>query len=474
MNEFISIKLDRNKNIPLYQQLGDSLRELIENGILKPNSKLPPIRVLSNHLKLNTITVINAYKYLENKKIVYSKTGSGTYVSDLEINNIPEPVLKYQGKINYRNELPLKNAVNFADSSVSADLFPVEKFKELFNIVLDRDKGNAFSYQDSQGYKPLREAISLRLEKKSIKAMPERIQIISGAQQGIDIISKVMLSPGDIVFVEKPTYYGAVGAILSRGARIIEVPLCSDGIDLKQLENLFKFYQPKFIYVMTYYQTPTCISYSLEKKRELLEIANYYNVYIVEEDNLSDFNYTDNIAVTLKALDYKNKVIYIRSFSKILMPGLRLGYMVLPKMISDSVLNVKYTTDISTSSFIQRAFELFLNGDDWESHIKYMRSIFKRKYETTTLCLNKYLSKYLSYVDPQGGLSLWLEINNKSLSPMDLCSILIKENVAVIPGSIYSITGNDKFSYIRINFSNVEDNSIKFGIKTIKDVFEKI
>ena len=154
----------------------------------------------------------------------------------------------------------MENAINFTSTSLPNEMFPVDAFKEAFNAVLDREKGGAFRYMDSMGYVPLREQLCRYLMNYGIKTSPENVQIISGAQQGIDIISKAMLRYGDVVFVEKPTFYGAAGAFLSRGGKLMEIPLEEDGMDMVILENFLKLYHPRFIYMMAYYQTPTGIS----------------------------------------------------------------------------------------------------------------------------------------------------------------------------------------------------------------------
>lgn len=473
LNPVFEIKLNKEDKEALYLQLAEKITELIEAGELLPNSKLPSIRSLAKALEINNITVINCYKHLERKKILYSKGGSGTFVAKLEVNLIPEPIIKQQNSINkLRTINPL--AINFAKSSVSPELFPVEKFKLLFNEVLERDKGNAFSFQDTQGYLPLREALAKSLEKSGIKTSATRIQIVSGAQQGIDIISKAMLSAGDIVFVEKPTYYGAVGAILSRGAGIIEIPMLDDGIDIEGLELMLDFYRPKFIYVMPNYQTPTCVSYSIEKKRQLLEIAYKKNIWIVEEDNLSDFNYSKEPIKTLKSLDYKNKVIYIKSFSKILMPGLRLGFMILPKSISEEVISAKYTTDISTSGFIQRAFELFINSGAWQEHILHMKSYFGKKYQLISREIKKNLSKYTSYIEQNGGLSFCLKLKGKKITAEELCQRLNEKNVILNPFSVYSIEKRTTEQFIRLSFAEASDEEITRGIEIIAEQFKEI
>lgn len=473
MDIYNTIKLDKTLTLPLYRQLAESLLNLMEQGELTPNTKLPPIRTLAAMLNVNSVTVINAYKYLESKKAVYSHIGSGTFVAEPELNE-NEPV---ERNLLSRRNLDLtnvENCINFADTSVSVDLFPVESFKQFFNTVLDRDRGNAFSYQDSMGYEPLRESIARMLENSGIKTIAERIQIISGAQQGLDIISKAMLSVNDIVFTEKPTYYGALGAIFSRGAQALEIPIENDGIDIAALKNLLKIYSPKFIYIMPRCQTPTGISYSLKKKRELLELAYSNNFYIVEEDNMGDFIYTSEQSVPLKALDYRNRVIYIKSFSKILMPGLRIGYMVLPKAISQAVASAKYSTDISTSGFIQRAFELYLNSGGHYAHIDRMCSIFKAKYSLITSLIDEKLSPYFTYNKTDGGLTLWLRLKSDAVSADGLYSALSKRGVLIMPGNLFTTNDDEVKRHIRISYANVSDEEITEGINTMAEVCKQL
>ncbi len=473
MNMFELIKLDKELSTPLYLQLSESILNLIEQKELEPNTKLPPIRTLASILKVNSVTVVNAYKYLESKKAVYSRVGSGTFVAELDLND-NEPVTKKFLNEKTLGEINTKDCINFADTSVSVDLFPVDMFKQFFNTVLERDKGNAFSYQNSMGYEPLRQEIARHLEHSGIKALPENIQIISGAQQGLDIVSKAMLNVNDVVFTEKPTYYGALGAIFSRGAKAIEIPVNNEGIDTEILEKLLKVYSPKFIYVMPTYQTPTGICYSLKKKRELLEFAYKHNFYIVEEDNIGDFSYTEEKLIPLKALDYRGKVIYIKSFSKILMPGLRIGYMVLPKAVSQAIASAKYSTDISTSGFIQRAFELYLKSNRHNEHILKMRSIFKEKYNLTTHLIDKKLSPYFSYNKEKGGLTLWLKLKHTFIDVNKLYEEFAKAGVLVMPGSLFATNDEEVMQHIRISFANVSDEQIEQGICIMNDVCKRL
>lgn len=468
MEELFNIKIDKSCQTPIYKQIAEKIFSLIEDGTLSPNSKLPPVRKFAYSVGVNTVTIVSAYKYLENKKAVYSHVGSGTYVSPIPLENIPEPVINEN--IQLSKSRLIEGAINFTDTTLPQELFPTDEFKMAFNTLLDREKGGAFSALDSQGYYPLRETLCTVLKHYGITASAENIQILSGGQQGIDIVSKAMLTHGDIVFTEKTTFYGATGAFAYRGCQIVEIPMEDDGCDVSVLENLAKIYHPKIFYMMSYFQTPTGISYSLDKKRKILELAEKYNFYIIEDDNLYDFNYTKHSIVPLKALDFRNRVVYIKSFSKILMPGLRIGFAVMPKKVHSGIMNAKYVADISTSGLIQKLLDIYLNNYDWKGHIDKICAYGHSKYKTAI----KYCDRYLSnskYIKPQGGVSLWIDtgITNQSLFSQKLMEkgIIISSGKQFVPSQISS-------SYIRLCFSNISDEKLEKGIRNIENVIKEM
>ena len=467
MNNFVSIRLDRDKKKPLYLQLSDHIYALIEQNKLQANTKLPPIRKLAGELNLNNSTVVNAYKHLENKKIIYSQKGSGTYVSPIAIEAVATNLVPLSKNNKYHIEIT-QDTLNFATISISPKLFPVQDFKVFINSVLDQYGGDAFNYQDAQGYLPLRESICNYLNYYHVHSSPDNIQIISGAQQGIDILSKVLLHYGDVLFVEKPTYRGAIANFQSRGAKIIEIPLNEDGIDLDVLENNLKLFKPKFIYIMSYYQNPTGISYSTGKKHALIKLADKYNTYIIEDDYLGGLNFSKEAYVPLKAFDYKNRVIYIKTFSKILMPGLRFGFIVLPPKILQGVLAAKHTTDISTSGLIQRTFDLYLRSDLWKKHIKEMCSYYKKKHDLLVSELSA-LSDCLSFTPPEGGLSIWVRFHDINIE--ELTAKLINHKILVSPASAFSLDPVE-YPYIRISFADIELEEISKGVAIIKEIIQ--
>ena len=185
MEEIFRIQLNKDMDEPLYRQLGEAILTLISDGYLPANSKLPPIRKMAQHFGVNSVTIVNAYKYLEQKQMVYSRVGSGTFVSPLPVEHIPEPVANKNIR-SFGSELFVENAINFSGTSLPHEMFPVDAFKKAFDEVLEREKGGAFSYMDGMGYEPLREQLCRYLESYGIKTSVENVQVLSGAQQGID------------------------------------------------------------------------------------------------------------------------------------------------------------------------------------------------------------------------------------------------------------------------------------------------
>jgi len=464
----IKKRIDRQTAQPIYKQLADAVFYCVETGIIKSGDRLPPIRGLASALNVNSVTVVNAYKVLENQRVVYSITGSGFYVA--EASNVENETVAILPSFGKSTPIITPQTVNFAKSSVSPELFPVDEFKEMFDRVLTRDKGSAFGYEQSLGFPALRESLCEYLDGFGIKTTGEKIQIISGAQQGVDTVAKALLKPSDCVLTENPTYFGAVGAFMSRSARVIGVDMENDGIDLNKLEMLVKLHRPKLLYVMTYFQTPTCVCYSIEKKRALIELAAKYDFYIIEEDNQSDFIYSETQSVVpLKALDYKNRVIYIKSFSKLLMPGLKLGFAALPKPVLNMVTNAKYTTDIDTSGFLQRAFDLFIETGGLQRHIKRMRSVFKPRCQTLISNAQNKLTDYFSFEPPNGGLSVWLNAKeNLKLSSTEICKIAADNGVAIMPGDVFTIH-EKSMRGVRLSFADVDETGIKLGVDRLAE-----
>ncbi len=450
---------------PKYLQLFNFIKEWISHGEMKPGERLPAIRNLALQLGVNTSTVVNAYKQLESNSYITAKKGSGYFVSDTksgtqDTNFSGDPGLYKDASV-----------INFANATPHPSIFPIESFKACINEVLERDKGFAFGYDESNGYRPLRQSILAYFSREySISVENESfLQIVSGAQQGIDIIGKSLLNPGDYVITETPTYDGAIAAFKSRGARIISVNMEKDGMDMEELEKKVRICKPKLVYVMTRYQNPTTVCYSQQKLERLMLMAKENNFYIVEDDSMSELYFEKEKPMALKALDKSNEyVIYLKSFSKILMPGLRVGSMVIPTNLIDDFTKIKHTSDISSSGLIQRSLDLYFRSEKWDEHLHYMKEIYKGRFEFMLAGLDR-LGKYgIKYEKPGGGLYFWVKLP-RHLSSDSFFKKCSNNGLVFIPSGIFYDNMHKKSDdYIRLSFASAGIDQIREGMAILE------
>ena len=286
----MKIELPAENGEKIYLQLYYKLKEMIENGEIK--GKIFSIRELAKNLGVSISTVVKAYEQLEKKGYIYLRGGSGAYV---KYNREKKFYLEdhMENEIFRYGYFSSEYRIDFSTASPNADFFPVEELKKAINYILDRDGGKALLYENPQGYLELRKTIKKELKADGINVEIKDIQIMSGAQQGIDILSKILIYPGDIVVTEDPAYKGAVISFKNNGAKVERVAMKKDGLDLKELEGILKRDKIKFIYTAATFHNPTGISISEKKRVELLALAEKYNFYIIEDDCSSDIYFDE-------------------------------------------------------------------------------------------------------------------------------------------------------------------------------------
>jgi DNA-binding transcriptional MocR family regulator len=460
-------KIEFNPELPKYIQIAKNIKKLIDENKVDDGEKLPSIRKLSKILMVNEVTIVSAYKKLETEGYAYQKMGSGTYAKRRDTN------IKF--KKEYSNTLKkisgedLKKYVDFTGEITSSEFFPVTVFKNILNEVLDRDGAEAFAYKESLGYEGLRNSISSFFWDNKVSS--EDILIVSGAQQGIDIVSKSIINIHDNVVVEKPTYSGALTVFKWRRANIFEVDILEDGIDIPQFEAILKKNKIKCFYAMSYFQNPTGATYSLDKKLKILKLAEFYDFYIVEDDYLSELIYDNKQYKSFKSLDTNDRVIYIKSFSKIFLPGIRLGYMISPEKHKEHIQNSKINTDISTSSLMQRALDLYINKDLWKEHMNYLNIEYKDKYKFMVNCIEQYLGTMVTYYTPGGGIHFYFKLSaNLKIDSMELFYNCKSRDVLITPGILFYKNAEEGNNYFRLSFSEIRKSEIEEGIKIISEI----
>lgn len=458
----------------MYMQLASQFREAITHQTYSPGEKLPPIRGLAQSLGVSNATVVSAYRLLEQDGHVVSQVGSGTFVAPLQ-----QPIAKpWMTELDLPNGmgggqiiLP-DNAINLATASPSPELFPVSEYKGLINEILDRDGGYAFTYQEGQGYLPLRQAATAYFALQGLYATPDTMQVISGAQQGLDLISKALVAFGDYVAVENPAYPGAVAALRSRNAKIIPIPVQADGLNIHALENQLKQHPIRLVYVTPNFQNPSGVTYSLEKRERLLELARRYQFWIVEDDYASELRYEGAPVPPLKNSDRHQQVIYIKGFSKIMMPGLRIAFMVLPPKLVTAVASAKHSADISSGGLHQRVLQLYLDRGLWTNHLARVVSIYRQRYGILLEEAKRRLGAHVKIHEPLGGLSLWLQNRDSSISGDRVYEAALAKGVVIVPGSMFYYE-REPVPYFRLCFAACQPSEIVAGLHLLAMVFQE-
>lgn len=461
----ISFSIYKNSLQKIYLQLYEALKRCIETSELKANEKLPSVRQIAIKFDINILTVLKAYDLLEKNNYIYKVRGKGCFVKEKEIlsSRNQKPILSNFATLNHK--------INFASATPSSTTYPLQIFQSLMEESFQTYGSSIFNYFDSQGMLELRQCIQKYLQEKQIYTKSQNIQIISGSQQRLDLIKKTLIKrKNPTMVVGDPTYYGTIHTF-SEDVKMICVPLEKDGMNLFELEKILQNHKVDFLYTMINFESPTGIVWSEEKKKQLLELASKYNFLIPEDDCLSDLYYYNRTVCPLKAMDKEERVIYLHSFSKTIMPGLRLGYMILPAPIISEMVAAKFSTDISNSGLFQFALYLFIERGYLKRHLEYLRKHFQKKLELILHELQNIENISITY-KTTGGFYLWIQLP-KNISSNFLYNILQEREISVLPGSVFSLQEEENH-YIRISFASVSEHEIKTGIHMFKTTLEEL
>ena len=361
--------------------------------------------------------------------------------------------------------------IPFAAGNPSVEAFPIEEVKKISEEILRENPVAALQYGISEGYQPLRNRImSYMKEKHNVSRDFDNIIITSGAQQVMDLTTKIFINEGDTVVCETPSFIGSLNCFRSYKANLCGVPVESDGMNIEKLEEALKNNKNvKFIYTIPNFQNPSGITMSLEKRKAVYELAKKYNVLILEDNPYGDLRVSGEDVPTIKSMDEDGIVIYCGSFSKILSPGLRVGYAIAPQEIIAKMTVGKQASDVHTPMFNQIVVDKWMERYDFEKHIEKIRGIYKNKLELMCSLIDKELGDFAPYVKPEGGLFVWCELP-KEVDMLEFCSKAVERKVSVVPGTAFTMDENDKTNCFRMNFSTPTDEMIEKGMKILGEV----
>ncbi|MDI6700146.1 MAG: PLP-dependent aminotransferase family protein [bacterium] len=372
-----------------------------------------------------------------------------------------------------------EGVISFAGGLPSTESFPVEDLKNITQEVYDKYGAKALQYGATEGLPMLlSELIKLMKDNENVSLTEERISITIASQQGLDLVGKIFLNPGDTCIVESPTYLGAVSAFNSYRAKMVDVELDEEGIKTDLLDETIKRLKkenvkPKFIYVIPDFHNPAGVTMSLKRRKELLEIALRENIMVVEDSPYRMIRYRGENLPSLLSLDQNNLVIALFTFSKIFVPGFRLGWAVAPKEIIDKFIVAKQATDLCTPPFNQFIAALFLNKGLLKKTVKRTISIYKEKNELMLESLEKYMpkDKGIRWTKPEGGLFLWVSLPD-GYDCDEMFKLAIDKNVAYVVGSAFYAHGQ-KHNSFRVNFSYPTKEEIVEGVKRLSEVISE-
>ena len=364
----------------------------------------------------------------------------------------------------------IPDLISLAGGYPASELFPVDAFREAFEAVLLSDARAALQYSPTEGYLPLREFLAARMGRFGISASPQELMITHGSQQGLDLVARLFVDSGSLVVVEDPSYVGGLQAFSSYEARYLVIPTDEDGMQVDRLEEALAGGgpRPRLIYVLPNFQNPSGVTLSLERRHRLLELSYRYGIPILEDDPYGELRYEGKSLPSLKSMDVEGNVIYLGTFSKILVPGLRLGWVVAPREVIQRLLDGKQAADLHTGSLTQRAVYEVCRRDMLDRHIGRMRSVYRRRRDAMLRSLENHLPANAGWSHPQGGIFLWVRLSG-GVDTAAMLAEAVREKVAYVPGSAFNPRG-EKTDAMRLNFSSSTPAQIEEGVRRLARV----
>lgn len=478
--------------MPLYLQLRETLRGQILSGALPGGSRLPAARALADQLHVSRGTVDTAYAGLLEEGLCQVRRGVGQFVSvklggssagpqdaPLDWANKITPAARRAAELRIGRQVVHgpRDTISFTSLAPDHRLFEVELFRRCLNDALAREGSLLLGYGYTGGYTPLLEAIGRYLVSKGIRQEEHELLIVNGFRQGLELVTRALVTEGDAVLVETPCYNGAIGLFQTSGAVVLHVPCDEQGMIPGELELLARERRPKLIYAVPTYNNPTGRNMSLERRRALLAVAHRHGIPIIEDGFNEELRYRGEVHPSLAALDGGNHVLYVGSFSKVLFPGLRIGWVRAPKALYDVLAACKYHDDIHTSLLPQAGLAEFMARGGLEKHLSVSRKTYSARLDALHTALRKYMDRSARWAVCDGGFSVWVEFPEHVDTRAALASAR-KSGVVYAPGDVFfaqdpSSGQAQGRNAIRLGFPRLSLEEIDQGIQRLSKVLPK-
>ena len=484
----LAINLDSTSTIPLYQQLTEEIRTAVLSGRLKPKQKLPSSRSLAKLLMISRSTVTQSYEQLESEGYLVTLRGSGTYIGD----RLPEEWLqskplkpvtskvspvaslsKFGQNLTDVGKLQVSEPdyeISFRYGNPDSAYFPIQQWRKLLNRHCSNSPDLLNYFPDSAGYFPLRKEIANYLgQSRAVNCTPEQIIMINGSQQALDLISRLVLDPGDWVAMEEPGYLGARYCFLGQFANIQPISVNSEGLDVKALSNCQQKF--KLVYVTPSHQFPTGVTMSLSQRIALLQWAEKTGTLIIEDDYDSEYRYESQPIPALQGMDRSQSVIYIGTFSKILFPSLRIGYMVVPPDWTLIIRKAKWLCDRFCPLLEQYALTDWIAEGHFARYIRRMRQLYNQRRQILIATLTHYFGKGVTILGANAGIHVMVRIET-DLADEIVIQKAAAAGIGLISARKYYLQPQRQGEFI-FGYAQLEKTQIEKGIGRLAQILDE-
>jgi DNA-binding transcriptional MocR family regulator len=477
---------------PIYRQIITQISDLIEKETIHPGERIPASREMAAQLGLNRSTVYRAYQELQAFGYLESRPGSYMTVRKRKktmtchrdfhhgiidwsrvTNRQSDELFSLFHYFKAEKSYSEPDCINFSRLDMDHRLMPVTDFRRCLNQVLIDDGKNVLEYGDYAGYYPLREYIAQRMQIHGITTVPEEILITNGSQQALDLILKMLTIPGNKVAVEAPTYSIAIPLFLFYRVEPVEIEMKNEGLDLDALEKTVRTEKPVFLYTIPNFQNPTGITTSQDHREKVLSICESYNLPLVEDGFEEEMKYFGKVSLPIKSMDRNYQVLYLGTFSKVLFPGIRVGWIVAEKECIERLTAIRRFSELSCNTLTQAALNNFCRQGYYGMHIKRMHRIFRKRMQTAFNALSNHMPQNVKWTKPEGGYTIWLELPAVYNDKNRLQGILSKHGVIASPGEYYFARLHPK-KYLRLSIATLNENEITKGIKRLGQAIDEL
>lgn len=357
--------------------------------------------------------------------------------------------------------------ISFAGGLPAPELFPVKEMKAAVDKVFEEHGQEAMQYGAAKGVTALREVIQQHVkEKENVDSELDNVLVTTGSEQALDLVGKAFVDPGDTVLVEQPTYLCALDVFRSYGANFASVEMDEDGMKMDALEEALKANpNTKLIYTVPNFQNPTGRTMTEERRKQLAELAEKYDVYVLEDNPYGEIRFAGQHVPAVKSFDKSGHVFYMSTFSKTLAPGFRLGWLVADKAVVNKLTVLKQSADLHTDNLAQFAVAQFFADNDVDAHVKEISALYGKRKDLMLEGIKKYFPEGVKYTDPEGGMFLWVEVPGVD-DTVELFKECLEHDVAFVPGDPF-FAGEVQPGAFRLNYSNMKEDQIEAGLKRL-------